>query len=90
MSSLLVFNRIYRQVGIFSSCELLPMYFPSDLPHPSPLPKVKVQYIQTVCRCGGGGVGVLSCVVDHILQDYTVSDQIQNLKLLHHPKQNHQ
>jgi hypothetical protein len=37
--------------------------------HP-PLPKVNVQYIQTVCGCGGGGV--LSCVVDHILQEFSL------------------
>jgi hypothetical protein len=39
---------------------------------PSPLPKVNVQYIQTVCGCGRGmgGGGVLSCVVDHILQEF--------------------
>ncbi len=38
---------------------------------PTPLPKVNVQYKQTVCGCvGGGGGGVLSCVVDHILQEF--------------------
>ncbi len=35
---------------------------------PLPLPKVNVQYLQTVCGCGGGRV--LSCVVDHILQKF--------------------
>jgi hypothetical protein len=41
-------------VGIFDpSCELLPLYLLSDLPHP--LPKVNVQYLQTVWL-GGGGV----------------------------------
>jgi hypothetical protein len=34
-----------------------------------PLPKQNVQYIQTVCGCGGGW-GVSSCVVDHILQEF--------------------
>jgi hypothetical protein len=62
MSSLLVFNRVYRLeiqsvMLVFSTpcCELLPLYLLSDLPHPSPLPKVnvQVQYIQTVCDCGG-------------------------------------
>jgi hypothetical protein len=33
------------------------------------LPKVNVQYIQTVCGCGGGG-GVFICVVEHILQEF--------------------
>ncbi len=32
-----------------------------------PLPKLNVQYIQTLCGCGG--VLMLSCVVDHILQE---------------------
>jgi hypothetical protein len=58
-------------VGIFDpSCVLLPLYLLSDLP---PLPKVNVQYIQTEYGCGGGGGGarmVLSCVVDHILQEF--------------------
>ncbi len=44
----------------------------SSPPHLYPLPKVKVQNIQTVC--GWEGVGVLSCVGD------SVSDQIQNLQ----------
>ncbi len=35
-------------------------------PPPSPLPSV--QYMQTVCDCGGGGV--LKCTVDHILQEF--------------------
>jgi hypothetical protein len=46
------------------------------LPH---LPKINVQYLQTVCVCGGWG-GVLNCAVDHILQWVlrSVSDQIRN------------
>jgi hypothetical protein len=71
--------------GIFNpACELLPpwmkelylctvaiLYLLSDLPHPSPLPKVNIQFIQTVCGCEVGvrGGGLLSCVVDHILQE---------------------
>ncbi len=40
------------------------------LPHPpSSRSKVNVQYIQTLCGCGVGG-GVLSYVVDHILQEF--------------------
>jgi hypothetical protein len=46
--------------------------------------QIRAQYIQTGCSCGGGeGEGVLSCVVDHILQEFktnSVSDQIQNLQ----------
>ncbi len=40
-----------------------------DLPHLSALPKVKVEYIQTVCGREGavGGGGELSSVGDHIL-----------------------
>jgi hypothetical protein len=33
----------------------LPLYLLSDLPHHFPLPKVNVQYIQTLYGCGGGG-----------------------------------
>ncbi len=37
---------------------------------PPPFPcKVNVQYIQTVCGCGWG-LGGVSCVVDHILQEF--------------------
>ncbi len=58
---------------IFSTqlCKLLPLYYNllSGSPPPLPLPKVKMQYVQKVC--GGGGVGVLSCVGDHILQEFT-------------------
>ena len=43
---------------------LLPLYSLSDL---LPLPKLNVQYVQTVCGCEGGG---LNCVVDHILQEF--------------------
>ncbi len=67
-------------VGIFDpACELLPpmdegtilVYCcPSTFSLTySSLPKVNVQYIHTVCGCGGGG-GVLSCVADHILQEF--------------------
>ncbi len=41
---------------------------PTNLP---PIPKVNMQYIQTVCGCGMGG-GVLICVVDHILQEFNI------------------
>ncbi len=66
MSSLLVFNRVYRLeiqsvMLVFSSRTTFSLTSP-----PSPLPKVNVQYIQTVCGCGG--LGVFRCVVAHILQ----------------------
>ncbi len=45
-------------------CTVAPL--PSLWAHPPPPPKLNVQYIQTVCGCGGG----VSCVVDHILQEF--------------------
>ncbi len=44
-----------------------PSTFSLTSPTPPPLPKVNVQYTHTVCGCGRG---VLSCVVDHILQEF--------------------
>jgi hypothetical protein len=49
------------------TCVLLPLDLLSDLP--PTLPKLNVQYIQTVCGCEGV-VGVLNCVLDHILQEF--------------------
>ncbi len=49
------------------TCVLLPLYLLSDLPPP---PILNVQYIHTVCGCGGGVGWVLSCVVNHILQEF--------------------
>jgi hypothetical protein len=40
------------------TCVLLPLYLLSD-PPPTPLPKLNVQYIQTVCVAVGGGGGVV-------------------------------
>jgi hypothetical protein len=63
-------------------CELLPLY-PSlwfTSPHPSPLPKVKVQYIESVWLGGGGG-GLEFCWRPYspgVL--HFVSDQIQKLQ----------
>jgi hypothetical protein len=85
MSSLLVFNRVwvYRRLEIQSQscwyfristhlCELLPSNLLSGSPLPPPLPKVKVGtvYTDNVLLGGGGGGGVLSCVGDHILQEF--------------------
>jgi hypothetical protein len=50
-----------------------PSTFSLTSPAPPPLPKVNVQYIYTYRRCvavGGGGGGLLSCFVDHILQEF--------------------
>ncbi len=71
MSSLLVFNRVYRlemqSVMLVFSTPLvnccLSTFSLSSLT-PPPLPKVNEQYIQAV------GGGVLSCVVDHNLQEF--------------------
>jgi hypothetical protein len=77
MSTLLVYNRVYRMeiesvmlvfsILLVNCCSST---FSLTSPTPLPLPKVifKVQYIQTECGCGGWGV--LSCVVDHILQEF--------------------
>ncbi len=69
---------IHSLVGIFGracellphgrrnyTCVLLPLYLFSDLP-PSPLPKLNVHYLQTVCSEGGG----VNLAVDHILQEF--------------------
>jgi hypothetical protein len=73
-----VFIRIYRLeiqsvMLVFSTqlCEPLP-HLPFSLvqpPPPLPLPCVKVQNTDSVWL--GGGVGVLSPVGDHILQEFT-------------------
>ncbi len=71
-------------VGIFDpACELLPswtkkLYLCTVAPLPSlwplppriPLPKLNVQYIQTVWGCRGWEWGVFNCAVDHILQEF--------------------
>ena len=51
-------------------CTVAPLlYLLSDLLPTPYLPNV--QYMQTVCDCGGRGVGrVLKCTVDHILQEF--------------------
>ncbi len=54
------------------TCVLLPLYCTFSLTS-SPLPNV--QYLQTVCDCGGGGGVEMYCGVKHY-----VSDQIQNLQ----------
>ncbi len=78
MSSLLVFNLDYRLENSQScwyfrpplgnccpSVTSLPSTFSRTSPTPPPLPKVNVQYIQTVCGCGGvGGCWSLTCIVD--------------------------
>ncbi len=87
-SSSLVFNRVYRLeiqslMLVFSTplVNCCPFYFLSDLPHPSPLPKVNVQYIQAVCGCGGWGGGFELCCRPYSAGvQHSVSDQIQNLQ----------
>ncbi len=76
MSSLLVFNRVYRlEIQSVMSTPLVnccPYTFSLTSPTPSPLPKVNVQYIM-YRQCVAVGGGVLSCVVDHILQELNTS-----------------
>ena len=71
---------IHSLVGIFDpACELLPpwtkeLYLCTVAPLSSlwpspPLPKLNVQFIQTVSVWGGEGGGELCCV-DHILQEF--------------------
>ncbi len=74
-------------VGFFNpSCELLPIYLLSDLPHLSPsFPKLMYTVdIQTVCGCGlwggGGGGGVELFCRPYSGEFNTVSDQNQNLQ----------
>jgi hypothetical protein len=57
------------------------------LPHPSPLPKVNVQYIKTVC--GWEGLGVLSCVGDSAGVETLFLARIITFKIAttEHPKQ---
>jgi hypothetical protein len=53
------------QGTIWYLCTVAPLlYLLSNLLLPPPLPNV--QYIQTVCDCGG----VLKCTVDQILQEF--------------------
>jgi hypothetical protein len=83
MSSLLVVNRVYRLeiqsvtlVFLTQLCERLPLSNLSlvHLPHPSPLPPSQSQStVDTDHRVwlgGGGSWGLLSCVGDHILQEF--------------------
>jgi hypothetical protein len=90
MSSLPVFNRVYR-LGIQSVILVFRLNFVSycyssllsGLPPPLP-PSQSQSAVYTDSMCLGEGGEVLSCVGDHILQ--SVSDQIQNLQNCY-PKQ---
>jgi hypothetical protein len=61
----------------YPACELLPLL--SDILPPPPLPSV--QYIQTVCDCGGGGWGGVEMYCGPYSAGvlHSVSDKIQNL-----------
>jgi hypothetical protein len=82
LSSLLLFNKVYRLeipsvMLVFLAA--LRYFCPSTFSLASPpLPKYPVN-VHCVAA-GGWGRGVLSCVVDHLLQNLQ--------KLLRHPKQN--
>ena len=60
-------------------CTVAPLlYLLSDL---LPLPPLSnVQYMQTVCDCGGGGGIEMYCGPYSARVIYSVSDQIQNLQ----------
>jgi hypothetical protein len=79
MSSLLVFNRVYRLeiksvMLVFSTqhCELLPLlpslWFTSPTPPPFPVLKHNI-YRQ--CEAGRGW-GALSCIGEHILPEFNI------------------
>jgi hypothetical protein len=78
MSFSLVFNRVYRleiqSVMLVFSTPLVnccPSSFSLTFPTTPPIPKVNVQYIQTVCSCGRGwGGGVELCCRPYILQEF--------------------
>ncbi len=87
MLSLLVFIRVYileTHVGIFDPCCETVAPLPSLWPPPRlPPSRSKHTVHADSVRLWGG---VLSCVVDHILQEHSVSDQIQNLKIATPPQ----
>ncbi len=60
----------------------------------SPLPKLNVHFIQTVCVWGGGRGGGEFCCVDQTIfcRNFTLCfwPDAEPTKLLHHPKQNDQ
>jgi hypothetical protein len=59
-----------RKNELYFTGVLLPLYCTFSLTSfPFPPFLMYVQYIQTVCVCGGGG-GLLKCTVDHILQEF--------------------
>ncbi len=82
---------IHSLVGIFEpACELLPPWTKelylctvaplSSLWPPSPLPKLNVQFIRTVCVWGGGEGGwIVLCRPYSAGILHSVSDQMQNL-----------
>jgi hypothetical protein len=77
MSSLLVFNRVYRleiqSVMLVFSTSFV-KYYPSNLlsgsPPPPPPPSQSQSTVYMYRQCDWEGVGVLSCVEDHILQEF--------------------
>ncbi len=96
MSSLLVFNRVYRPeiqsvMLVFSTqlCELLPLYnLLSGSPAP-PLPKVNVQYnTDSVWLVGGLGRWVVLETIFCRSLILCLWPDSEPTKLLYHPKQN--
>ncbi len=53
---------------------------------PSPLPKLIVQFIQTVCGCGGVGVGGVELCCIPYSSALCFWPDLEPTKLLHHPR----
>ncbi len=100
MSSLLVFNRVYRleiqSVMLVFSTHLVnccPSTFSLTSPNPPPFPKsTYIIYRQCVAVGGEGVEGVLSCVVNHILQEFSTLflTRFRTYKIASPPQTKHQ
>jgi hypothetical protein len=95
MSSLLVFDRVYRleiqSVMLVFSTPLVyccPSTFYLTFP-PPPSQSKRTVYTDSVWLWGVGEGGVLSSVVDHILKEFNnlFLTRFRTSKLPHHPKQ---
>ncbi len=75
-----------RKKELYLTCVLLPLYCTFSLT-PSPYPLPNVQYIQTVCDCGGGGCWNVLWTI--FWRSFTLRfwPDSEPTKLLHHPKQ---
>ncbi len=70
------FRPSLRTVAPMDEGTILVYFCPSTFSLTSPpLPKLNVQYVQTVCVWGGGG---LNCAVDHILKEFYTLQKCKN------------